>query len=138
MYDQRAKSTYSENDVKAFVYQWFAGFDHQADIGFFKKHLNPERVDMHFPDYPVQSIADFEKWYQNVVNDIQWNANSISSLKVGGDETGGFTVSIDVNWKARTYDNQTYNVNVHHDWFVVVDQNRNFIIFRHRAKTGHR
>jgi len=27
-YDRSAKTMYSENDVKAFVYNWFAGFDH--------------------------------------------------------------------------------------------------------------
>lgn len=41
-YDRSAKTMYSENDVKAFVYNWFAGFDHQADANVFKKHLNPE------------------------------------------------------------------------------------------------
>jgi len=40
-YDQTAKTAFGENDVKAFVYSWFAGFDHQADFAVFKKHLNP-------------------------------------------------------------------------------------------------
>ena len=134
MYDQRAKTKYSENDVKAFVYQWFAGFDHQADIGFFKKHLNPDKVDMDFPDFPVKSIADFEKWYQNVIDNIQWNAHIVSDLQVRGDETGGFTITLDVNWKVRSYENQVYDVRIHHDWFVITDHNRNFIVVRQRAK----
>jgi ankyrin repeat protein len=70
-YDYNAKISYSENDVKAFVYTWFAGFDHQADIGVFKRHLNPEKVDMHFPDFPIKGITDFERWYNNVIDNIQ-------------------------------------------------------------------
>jgi ankyrin repeat protein len=73
-YDHHARTTYSENDVKAFVYNWFAGFDHQADIGVFKRHLKPEKVDMYFPDFPIKSISDFERWYNNVIDTIQWNA----------------------------------------------------------------
>jgi len=134
MYDQRAKATYSENDVKAFVYQWFAGFDHQKDIDFFKKHLNPGKVDMDFPDFPVKSIADFEKWYQNVINNVQWNAHIVSNLQVRGDETGGFAISLDLNWKVRSYENQIYDVRIHQDWFVIVDQSKNFIITRQRAR----
>lgn len=133
-YDPKAKTLYSENDVKAFVYNWFAGFDHQADAGVFKKHLNPEKVDMHFPDFPVKTIADFERWYNNVIDTIQWNAHKISNLEVSGDERSGYSVSLNINWKAKTYKGETYDVNVHQDWLVKVDKNRNFIIEKHRAR----
>jgi len=122
------------NDVKAFVYQWFAGFDHQADIAFFEKHLDPDRVDMHFPDFPVKNLIDFERWYNDVIANIKWNAHEISHLTVTGNEKDGFSVSLDVNWKARTYDGKNLDLNVHQDWKVAIDHNRNFIIERHRAQ----
>lgn len=133
-YDHNAKTSYSENDVKAFVYNWFAGFDHQADIGVFKRHLNPEKVDMHFPDFPIKSISDFERWYNNVIDTIPWNAHKISNLKVFGDEMGGYSVSLDINWKAKTYKGETYDMNIHQDWIVKVDKSRNFVIPKHRAQ----
>jgi hypothetical protein len=132
-YDHKAKTSYSENDVKAFVYNWFAGFDHQVDIGVFKRHLNSEKVDMHFPDFPIKSISDFERWYSNVIDTIQWNVHKISNLKVSGDEMGGYSVSLDINWKARTYKGETYDMNIHQDWMVKVDKSRNFVIQKHRA-----
>ena len=132
-YDPNAKTTYSENDVKAFVYSWFAGFDHQADIAVFKRHLNPTKVDMLFPDFPIKSIGDFERWYKGVIETIQWNAHKISNLEVSGDEMRGYTVSLNINWKAKTYKGETYDLNIHQEWLVKVDQSRNFIIEKHRA-----
>ena len=133
-YDHQAKTLYSENDVKAFVYNWFAGFDHQADVSVFKKHLNPEKVDMHYPDFPIKTIGDFERWYKNVIDTIQWNAHKISNLEVSGDEMSGYSVSLNINWKARTYKGETYDLNVHQEWLVKVDKSRNFVIEKHRAR----
>lgn len=133
-YDRGAKTSYSENDVKAFVYTWFAGFDHQADIDVFKKHLNREKVDMYFPDFPIKSISDFERWYNNVIDTIQWNTHKISDLKVSGDEMSGYSVSLDMNWKAKTYKGETYDLNIHQDWIVKVDKSRNFVIEKHKAQ----
>ncbi|MEW6664234.1 MAG: ankyrin repeat domain-containing protein [Thermodesulfobacteriota bacterium] len=53
---------FQKNDVKAIVYQWFAGFDHQTDIALFKNHLDPDKVDTHFPDLPIRSLSGFEMW----------------------------------------------------------------------------
>jgi hypothetical protein len=133
-YDRSAKTSYSENDIKAFVHTWFAGFDHQADIGVFKRHLNPEKIDMYFPDFPIKSISDFERWYNNVIDTIQWNTHKISDLRVSGDERNGFSVSLDMNWKAKTYKGETYDLNIHQDWIVKVEKSRNFVIVKHRAQ----
>lgn len=133
-YDHNAKTNYSENDVKAFVYNWFAGFDHQADINMFKEHLNPEKIDMVFPDFSIKSIEDFERWYNNVIDNIQWNTHRISNLRVSGDEINGFSVSLDIKWKAKTYKGETYDMNVHQDWMVKVDKSRKFVIEEHRAQ----
>lgn len=128
-----ARTCYSENDVKSFVYGWFAGFDHQNDSSFFKKHLDPEKVDMHFPDFPIKNIADFDRWYAGVVANIRWNSHGISNLEVTGDQKSGFSVSLDIHWKARTYDGKDLDVPVHQDWKVRVDDRKNFIIEKHRA-----
>jgi len=133
-YDEIAKSRYSENDVKAFVYQWFAGFDHQADFDFFEKHLNPGKINMSFPDQPIKSLEDFHRWYANVIDTIQWNTHKISDIEVSGDEMTGFSVGCNVHWIAKSYSGETYDMNIHQDWKVAVDKSRNFIIEKHEAK----
>jgi hypothetical protein len=132
-YDKNAKTMYSENDVKAFVYNWFAGFDHQAPIATFKKHLDPKNVDMLFPDFPIKNISDFERWYNGVIANIEWNSHAISNLYVTGSETEGFLVSLNINWKAKTYKGENYDVNIHQEWTVTVDKKKNFIITKHRT-----
>lgn len=132
-YNADARNHYSENDVKAFVYKWFAGFDHQAEPDYFIAHLDPVRVDMAFPDFPIKSIKDFLSWYQGVIDTIQWNSHHLSGLKVSGSQKKGFSVSLDVRWQANTYDGQSYDMTVHQEWQVAVDAKHRFVITRHRA-----
>ncbi len=132
-YDELAKTTYSKNDVSAFVYEWFAMFDHQVDIDELKKHLPKQKVTMNFPNFPIKEMADFERWYQGVIDNIQFNSHDISNLKVSGDEKNGFKVFLHVNWKANTYDKKVYDIVVAQEWEVKVDENREFIITNHKA-----
>jgi hypothetical protein len=108
--------------------------DRQADISTYKKHLNPQAIDMYFPDFPIKEMKDFERWYGDVVDNIQWNSHTLSNIKVSGDEASGFIVGLDINWKVRTYKSEAYDVNVHQDWTVKVDKSRNFIIEKHRTQ----
>ncbi|MEK7433062.1 MAG: hypothetical protein AABZ74_08025 [Cyanobacteriota bacterium] len=132
-YDKNAKIMYSENDVKAFVYNWFAGFDHQLEINVFKKHLDSQKIDMYFPDFPIKNMSDFERWYDGVIKNIQWNNHILSNLKITGNEKNGFSVYVDVNWKAKSYNGESYNMNIHQDWIIKVDKNHNFIIEKLKA-----
>lgn len=132
-YDAVAKNTYSQNDVKAFVYEWFSGFDHQRGDEYFTKHLDPLHVQMEFPDFPIHSVADFKRWYKGVKDSIRYNIHHLSELKVSGDEKNGYDVSLHVNWVADTYDKKHYDANIAQKWRVIVDRNRNFIITNHKA-----
>jgi len=88
---------------------------------------------MLFPDFPIGNISDFERWYGGVIENVQWNAHELSNLKVSGDEKKGFSVSVDVGWKARTYKGEKINMAVHQDWEVSVGGEGKFIITKHRA-----
>jgi len=117
-YDAKARYEMSENDVKSFVYQWFAAFDHQLESGYFLNRL-AESVQMQYPDFPISSKEDFLRWYKGVTDNIVWNAHSIAGMKVTGDQKNGWNVSYDVNWKAKSKDNQNYDVMVHQELRVI-------------------
>jgi hypothetical protein len=53
---------------------------------------------------------------------------------VSGNEVSGFSVSLDINWKAKTYKGEAHDMNIHQDWIVKVDKTRTFIIEKHRAR----
>lgn len=136
-YDQVARETVSPNDAKAFVYQWFAGFDHQDDIETFLRHIDPQRVDMRYPDFPIADVADFRRWYDGVVNAVQWNSHDIRNLTVYGSASSGFTVSLDVCWKARLFDGKNPEMLVHQDWILEHHPERRFVLRRmHARKAG--
>ena len=85
---------------------------------------------MAFPDFPISNVQDFLRWYQGVIDTIQWNSHQLSELEVSGSEKGGFSVSLNIKWQAKTYDVQTYDLNVHQDWQVAVNPDRQFVIAR--------
>lgn len=117
-YDAKARYKMSENDVKSFVYQWFAAFDHQREPGYFLNRL-VESVQMQYPDFPISSKEDFLRWYKGVTDNIIWNEHSIAGMKVTGDQQIGWNISYDVNWKATSKDNQNYDVMVHQELRVI-------------------
>lgn len=131
-YDQQARNELSQNDIKAFVYAWFAKFDHQAPLEQIVSHLGDE-LDMAFPGFPILSKADFQRWYQGVIDNIQWNSHEISNLEVSGNQNDGWKVSLDVRWQARTYDGQQYDQLIHQDWQLVAGGDGVIRFKRHRA-----
>lgn len=132
-YGPKAKNSYSENDVKAFIYSWFAGFDHQEKSKYFKKHLDKNDIDMHYPGFPIKSMEDFERWYKNVQNNIQWNSHHVYNIRVLGSEETGFRVSLNVRWQAKGYNGKQYDMTMRQGFILSVNKKRVFIINKHHA-----
>lgn len=117
-YQTKARYEFSENDVKSFVYQWFAAFDHQREAGYYLNRI-AEPVNMSYPDFPISSKADFLSWYKGVTDNIVWNAHSIAGMAVTGDQNKGWDVKYDVNWKAQSKGGQNYDVMVHQELHII-------------------
>lgn len=117
-YDATARYEMSENDVKSFVYQWFAAFDHQRESGYFLNRI-AQPIQMQYPEFPIASQEDFLRWYQGVTDNIVWNAHSIQGMKVTGEQQNGWSVTYDVNWKATSKDGQKHDVMVHQELRVI-------------------
>ncbi len=117
-YDAQARYEMSENDVKSFVYQWFAAFDHQRESGYFvNRRATP--VNLQYPGTPISSLEDFLAWYQGVTDNITWNSHNIESMDVQGDQQSGWTVSYEVRWKAVSKNNEKYDMMVHQDLEII-------------------
>ncbi|WP_264407896.1 hypothetical protein [Vibrio owensii] len=119
-YDAEARSQLSQNDIASFVYQWFAGFDHQRESGYFLARI-AEPVDMAYPDFPIQSYQDFLRWYKGVTDNIVWNSHDIQGLTIKGDQNSGWAVSYDVVWKAKAKNGDNYDMRVHQDLKIILD-----------------
>jgi hypothetical protein len=86
------------NDVRAFVYEWFAQFEHIAEPEYFLSHLDDGDLEIRFPEQTLSSHDDFRRWYEDVIRHIPWDFHDVRNLEVEGDEGGGFRVSFDVGW----------------------------------------
>ena len=86
------------NDVRAFVYEWFAQFEHIVESEYFLSHLDDGDMEIQFPEQTLTSHEDFRRWYADVIRHIPWDFHEVRSLEVEGDEDAGFRVSFDVGW----------------------------------------
>lgn len=136
-YDPRAKSEWSHNDVKAFVYQWFAGFDHQRELDYFLAKLPATELNMQFPDWPIKNRDDFTKWYMDVIDNIRYNEHHLVRLDVTGNEQDGWQVDLSLRWVAVTYAGEHFDVNVLQQWRVEASQRdgeKVMVITKHNAQ----
>ena len=117
-YDVAARQEFSDNDVISFVYDWFSAFDHQKVPGYFLNRIG-EPVDMLYPDFPIKSKNDFLRWYKGVTDNIIWNSHVLKDLKVTGNQSTGWTVNYDVEWRARDTKNNAIEMNVRQEMKVV-------------------
>ena len=108
-YQEQARIQLSENDVKAFIYQWFAALDHQREAGYYINRLTPS-IAMTYPDFDIKSHADFLTWYKNVTDNIIWNSHELGEILVTGDQRRGWQVHYKVRWQARTAQGQDYDL----------------------------
>ncbi|PWJ42023.1 hypothetical protein [Sediminitomix flava] len=132
--NKSAEKEITHNDVKSFVYKWFANIEKKEDRKFFHKHLPKEKIDMLFPDFPIRTTEEFDRWYEMELDKLSWNSHDISELKVNGNETLGWKISIDLTWETKTENNKANYLNQTHTWDVVADNKQNFVIKKFRVK----
>lgn len=128
-----AKQDLSPNDIKAWVYTWFAGFDHQRESTFFEQYLPEEGVHMHFPDGTIRSRAEFVQWYAGVQKTIAWNSHDLYRLDISGNQQSGWTVELDLHWEAQQYDGGRISQDIHQSWRVILNADKKLVLEKHQA-----
>ena len=124
----------SINDVKAFVYQWFAWFDHQADDSLFLAHIADKNLDMEFPEDTLRSHTDFVRWHNKIRATIASNTHEISELKAGPDEHGGFRIELTVFWEARDKQGELISLLAKQDWEISIAPDGRLVIEKYIVK----
>lgn len=108
------------NQVEQMVYAWFAGFDRHCPSQFFTAQMMPG-VKMSFPGFPIESEADFLRWYDNVDKTVAWNAHDVTNLQIKRGTGATWLVSCDVRWTAQLYSGELIDSWVHQEWVVGYD-----------------
>ena len=117
-YQPQARYTLSNNDVKSFIYRWFAAFDHQREAGYFLNRI-ASPIEMHYPGAPIRSEQDFLNWYKGVTDTIIWNSHQIDQIEVSGSQKLGWEASYRVRWQAREKSGATHDVMVAQRLYII-------------------
>jgi hypothetical protein len=89
----------NSNDLRRFLYDWFAHFEHRASADFYLHHLADEDLDLRFPGMdPMTSHADFARWYENLMAQTLWNFHDISAVQIEQVAAGQYLMSFVFHW----------------------------------------
>lgn len=115
----------SLEEVRAMAVKWYSGLDNHIPEPQMLKFLEAEGLEMQWPDYHVQSIEDFDGWYQRALGLFFDEQHTIKEFTVTPSADGSKAdVKVFVNWKARVWTarearSKFLNLDIHQTWVVV-------------------
>ena len=87
------------NDLRRFLYDWFAHFEHAARVEFYLSHLDDKNMHLAFPGMaPLTSHADFTGWYDNLLAQTLWNFHDVSDLQIQQTAPRAYLMRFIVDW----------------------------------------
>jgi hypothetical protein len=87
------------NDLRSFLYDWFAHFEHAAPTDFYLSHLDDGNMDVQFPGSDaISSHAGFIGWYENLLAQTLWNFHDIHAIQIKKTTPQEYLVTFVVNW----------------------------------------
>jgi hypothetical protein len=104
--------TLTEADVRAFVYNWFRLLDAHAPEDQLVALVSQSDLHMQFPEGPLNSVAEFAKWYRGVtriffdeVHEVKMLAIAVSQADGSGFDPKQWeaNVSLVVRWQAHRW-----------------------------------
>ena len=120
--------TVNVNEVKIFIYSWFALLDRQvSEISLFK-FLDFDNLTMQVPEATIGDRQDFSDWYLELQRDIETNTYDVEQLEVTPTGEGEFDVRLRVNWQAQTRDGETVERTYQQQWKIITDERRRLLI----------
>lgn len=125
---QAQLKTANVNEVKSFIYSWFALLDRQvSEISLFK-FLDLDNLTMEVPEATISDRDDFSNWYLDRQQAIATNTYDIEQLEVIPQGEGKFDVRLKLNWQAKTRDGETLEQAYQQQWTIVTDERRRLLI----------
>ncbi|MFN8452150.1 MAG: hypothetical protein U0521_27035 [Anaerolineae bacterium] len=120
-----AGAAFSEAAIREMGVRWYGSLDsHEPEIDMLK-FLVPEGLEQQWPDYHVQSLVDFEGWYQRALGLFFDELHTIKEFNVTISPDGSKAdVKVFVNWKARVWTpreakSKFLNLDIHQTWVLV-------------------
>jgi unsaturated pyranuronate lyase len=83
------------NDLKAFVYHWFALLDRAAPFAALEPHLDKTRLEMTFPEQTLRTPEEFEAWWMAVPK----GEHKVGDVGVSSLSSTRYRIELDVEWR---------------------------------------
>lgn len=125
---QSKKYVANVNEVKSFVYSWFALLDRQVSEISLLKFLDPDNLNMQFSEMTVSDGEEFSQWYLGVQKTIESNSHDVQTLEVTPGKNGEFDVKLVVDWQAKTRQGETITQTYLQQWKIVTDKRGRLLI----------
>jgi ribosomal protein L20A (L18A) len=120
----------TENDVKQFVYQWFAWLDHLEEDRFFLSHLSEEDLEIRLPEVIIKSRQGFREWYYELRARVKQNRSSVDIRTIRKTGEGWIEVTMNVVWRINTKDGQMMEETSRQTWYLQQDSYNRLVILR--------
>ena len=126
--DRSQLKTANVNEIKIFIYSWFALLDRQvSEISLFK-FLDFDNLTMEVPEATISDRQDFSNWYLELQKDIETNTYDVEQLEVTPLGNGEFDVKLRVNWQAETRNGEILERAYQQQWKIITDERRRLLI----------
>ena len=121
-------SVANTNEVKSFIYSWFALLDRQVSEISLLKFLDTDNLNMQFPEMKVKNADEFSQWYLGVQKTIKTNTYNVRQLEVVPKENAEFDVRLKVDWQATTRNGKAISKNYQQQWTIVTNERNRLLI----------
>lgn len=115
----------THDEVRDMAVRWYSGLDNHLPEVEMLKFLVTEGLEQQWPDYHVQSLVDFEGWYQRALRLFFDEQHTLKEFTVTPSADGSQAdVKVFVNWQARVWTpgdarSKFLNLDIHQTWIVV-------------------
>ncbi|BDD07213.1 hypothetical protein [Aureibacter tunicatorum] len=118
----------SPNDIKAFIFQWYANIDHRRA----KRDLLPYMTEnVRITGRGIYKKSEFRKWYREYKKSVVKGKHYIQSIQVDGSEDQGWMVFVNYRWVAEFEDVEkgTLDEQYYEEW-VLESKHRQIRIYQ--------
>lgn len=107
-----------DNDITAFVYQWFAWYDRHDDQCLFLAHLADAGLRARYVDVEIRDHQGFRDWYAGVGRQVVSNSHQVRTLRVTRSGPAHYRVVLLVRWQAKLRDGSAADWQVRQRWLL--------------------
>jgi ketosteroid isomerase-like protein len=115
----REEYRFNENEIRSFVYHWFALFDKHVDVDQFLVLIADDGLEMQYPGASkISSQENFKNWYEQVGDVIKSNTHAVEQIHFNYTVDRKYEVELVVLWQAVTKDDKYDSLRVRQTWLL--------------------